>query len=266
MTFSLRADDLQKFSNATLSDNPSNDGDSFSVKIGTRVIRLRLYFADCPETSFNFKSDAQRLKEQTRYFGLKNTKQTLYFGKQAEKFIEENLERPFTVNTAFAKAMGRSERVYGFVTTAKGKDLASLLIKNGFARARGMGRKTPYGLSRNDMFKKLRDLEISAMLKRTGIWSESDPDKLVALREKQRAEDENFSKLKRCLDETPQSGLININTANKKELISIKGIGPVLADRIILKRPFANLDDLLKIKGIGKKKLEKMKPRISLKN
>jgi len=40
----------------------------------------------------------------------------------------------------------------------------------------------------------------------------------------------------------------------------INGIGPVLAERIIAGRPYKTIDDLLKVKGIGSKKLEKIRP------
>jgi DNA uptake protein ComE-like DNA-binding protein len=128
--------------------------------------------------------------------------------------------------------------MYGFIITADGNDLASLLVKNGFARTHGVGRKTPDGVSRDEMVERLRDLEISAMLKRVGIWSESDPDRIAELRAKQRGEDQELKELQSQVKKaaSPQS-LLDLNTASKKELQSIKGIGPVLAERIIDGRP-----------------------------
>ncbi|OQX90680.1 MAG: hypothetical protein B6D58_09750 [candidate division Zixibacteria bacterium 4484_95] len=38
--------------------------------------------------------------------------------------------------------------------------------------------------------------------------------------------------------------LLDLNTATKKELQSIKGIGPILAKRIIAGRPYKTVDDL----------------------
>ena len=257
------AADLQRFSNAQLINNPANDGDSFLVEANGKSFRVRLYFVDCPETSTSSKSDAQRVREQSRYFGLSDAARTIYFGNEAKTFTEHVLAKPFTVHTAFASAGGRSAqgRVYGFITTAGGNDLGSLLVKNGFARTHGIGRETPDGVSRDEMVEGFRDFEISAMLKRVGIWSESDPDRIAELRAKQRSEERELQELQNQVKKakSPQ-GLLDLNTASKKELQSIKGIGPALAERIISGRPYRTVDDLLKVKGIGPKKFENIRP------
>jgi len=255
--------DLQIFSNARLINNPANDGDSFLLQVDGKSFVVRLYFVDCPETSASFKSDAQRVREQMRYFGLSDATRTIHFGNEAKSFTEHALLKPFTVYTDFASALGRSPkgRVYGFITTASGDDLATLLVQNGLARTQGMGRPTPDGVLADEMVEKLRVFEISAMLKRVGIWSESNPDRIAELRAKQRGEDQELKEFQSQIQKTksPQ-GVIDLNTANKKELQSIRGIGPVLAERIMAGRPYGTIDDLLKVNGIGQKKLEIIRP------
>ena len=111
------------------------------------------------------------------------------------------------------------------------------------------------------MIKKLRDFEISAMLKRVGIWAESDPDRIAEFRAKQRSEDNELKELQSQVKkaQSPKS-LLDLNTATEKELQSIKGIGPVLAKKIIANRPYGTVDDLRKVKGIGPDKLASIRP------
>jgi len=56
-----------------------------------------------------------------------------------------------------------------------------------------------------------------------------------------------------------EEGQIDINNAQKEELIQIIYIGEVRAEELILLRPFASLDELIKIKGIGEIYLSKIK-------
>lgn len=56
---------------------------------------------------------------------------------------------------------------------------------------------------------------------------------------------------------------INVNSASASELQRLPGIGPVLAQNIIAARalrPFEHIDDLDRVKGIGPKTLEKLRP------
>jgi competence ComEA-like helix-hairpin-helix protein len=52
---------------------------------------------------------------------------------------------------------------------------------------------------------------------------------------------------------------VDINTATLQQLDGLTGIGPVMAQRIIDARPFSSVDDLLAVKGIGPKTLQKIK-------
>jgi len=53
------------------------------------------------------------------------------------------------------------------------------------------------------MVERLRDFEVSAMLKRAGIWSESDPDRIAELRAKQRSEDQELKELQNQVKKSP---------------------------------------------------------------
>lgn len=62
--------------------------------------------------------------------------------------------------------------------------------------------------------------------------------------------------------------VININTASKVQLMKLPGIGESTADKIIEFRKnslFDKPEDIMKVKGIGQKKFEKMKPYIDTK-
>ena len=67
---------------------------------------------------------------------------------------------------------------------------------------------------------------------------------------------------------TAGAALININTASETDLESLNGIGPVTAAAIIDYRtqngPFATVDDLLDVSGIGPATLEQMRPFVTV--
>lgn len=63
-----------------------------------------------------------------------------------------------------------------------------------------------------------------------------------------------------------ESEKININSAGIADIVRLPGIGPVLAERIIAYRdsagPYTEAEDLLNVKGIGEKKLAKIKSHL----
>ncbi|HSL62330.1 MAG TPA: helix-hairpin-helix domain-containing protein [Desulfotignum sp.] len=62
---------------------------------------------------------------------------------------------------------------------------------------------------------------------------------------------------------------VNINTADKEQLMTLKHIGDALADRIIEYRnqqPFEAPEDIMKVKGIAEKAFEANKDRIVVKD
>jgi comEA protein len=61
---------------------------------------------------------------------------------------------------------------------------------------------------------------------------------------------------------------INLNTANSDQLQEVPGIGPATADKILKMRKsygaFKSVDDLRAIRGIGPKRLEKMRKYLTV--
>lgn len=66
----------------------------------------------------------------------------------------------------------------------------------------------------------------------------------------------------------PENGLININTATLDELMQLDGIGEVKGRAIIAYREehgsFASVSELLNVKGIGEKTLEKLRDNVTV--
>lgn len=63
------------------------------------------------------------------------------------------------------------------------------------------------------------------------------------------------------------TGTLNLNTATAAQLDQLPGVGEKAAARIIehrKKTPFTRPEDLVKVKGFGKKKFEKLKGHISV--
>ncbi len=61
---------------------------------------------------------------------------------------------------------------------------------------------------------------------------------------------------------------VDLNAADRSELMQVPGLGPHLADAILSHRrdrgPFAGVDDLTHVKGIGGKTVEKIRPFVTV--
>ena len=69
-------------------------------------------------------------------------------------------------------------------------------------------------------------------------------------------------------DDSASTVVVNINTASKQELMTLPGVGEVMAERILTYRAsgngFKSVEELGKVKGIGKRRLEQLTPMITV--
>ncbi len=268
------AGELQRIPGVQLVETDWADGDSFRVAFPDgKQHTLRLYGADCLELHIGSgdTTDARRLRAQRRYFGISeygggyesSIAKALELAGRARTLTFELLARPFIVHTAFADGGGdgRYKRIYAFVETADGQDLATVLVERGLARAFGVYRSTHDGQSRADYIEQLKDAELVAASRGQGAWQFTDWDKLQNQRLAQRLEERELAL---SMGTAPPSKPLDPNIAARDQLMTIPGIGEVTANRIIEARPFATVDDLERVSGIGSATLEKIRPYLAV--
>ena len=263
------AEPLREFKNCQLIDEPWADGDSFHVRFpevvgGARDHVVRLYYVDCPESVARLSSDVDRLREQTRYFGVKDPMRTMAIGKEAKAYVKAALSKPFTVWTRFANARGRAAkpRVYGIVIPSDGRSLDEALVRNGFARNKGVRTGLPDGTTIEQHRERLDGLQTEAIMRNAGIWKHSDPMAIVPGREATLQEERERQKIIEAAktNEALKDLRIDPNRASPGELQELPGIGPELADRLIENRPYKRVEDLDRVPGIGPITVEKLRP------
>ncbi len=266
------AQPLEELRGCKLNPTEWADGDSFEVQTADGSTHtIRLYGADCIEWHVNDKSDANRLVAQRRYFGIAefggspkaSIEAAKATGKSAAEETARTLSKPFTVHTSFADARGdgKHKRIYGFVTTAEGEDLAERLIRLGLARAFGVYRETPSGKLGEDYREHLQDVELLAAKGGAGAWAKTNWDRLSMERQEQRKEDAELE-LASGNAKATEAFKINPNTAARDDLMKLPGIGEVTANRIIEKRPYSSAADLLAVPGIGPQTLKNIQPHL----
>ena len=268
------ADELQAIEGCTLVAADWADGDSFRVRLPDgQEITVRLYGADCLEHHVADETDARRLRSQRRYFGITRVKPDAAaaiefakeLGREATAETRSFLDRPFTIHTSFADARGdaRFKRVYAFVFDADGRDLAAHLVSKGLARAFGVSRSTLAAESADDYREMLADLELRAAAAAAGIWAHTDWDSLPVERQLERDEERELE-VAVGRGELPADFTVEINSAPRSELMRLPGIGETLANRIIEKRPYTRLTDLLEVEGIGPSTYRRLKSMLRL--
>jgi competence protein ComEA len=261
------ADDLQTFTGCMLEKSEWADGDSFPVKFPDGKVRtIRLYGADCMEMHLDGdESNARRLRDQRRYFGIGEILVAKFFGEAAKEETVRQLAKPFTVHTSFADGRGdaRFARIYAFVKTAEGRDLAEWLVSRGLARAFGVKRQRPDGTTGAEWQEQLKDAELIAARTGRGAWAKTDWEKLPIARKEARdeaAELETAKERPKANENKP----IDINRASRDELTGLPGIGEVMAQAIIAARPYQKLEDIMNADGIGPATFAKIRQFIAI--
>lgn len=262
----LWAQQLQKLSPCTLVETGWADGDSFAVNLPDgKQQTVRLYGVDCIEIHVQGDdSNARRLRDQRRYFGITDILTAKSVGQAAKAETVRLLSKPFTIHTTFADGRGdeRFSRVYAFVETAEGADLSELLVSAGLARAFGVVRQLPDGTSGNEWARQLNDLELTAARAGRGAWKHTDWAKLPQERKEARNEMAEIEAARGKPAPTENQPL-EINTATRDELMGLEGIGEKTANKIISARPFSSVEELKRV-PISSALLEKIRPFITV--
>lgn len=127
--------------------------------------------------------------------------------------------------------------------------------------------------------KETKEVEVKGEVKNPGVYQaelHASVENIIALAGGI-TENADISTLNMAQDLPDQSVLVvskiqedskvSINTATLEDLITLPGIGPATAQRIIeyrTQQPFNQLEDIMKVKGIKEKLFSKMKDRICL--
>ncbi len=113
----------------------------------------------------------ERNQQKADYFAI-TVDDSAKVGKEAAQFTANALGKPFTVWTAWRKALGRStlQRYYACVEIENQKDLGETLVSAGLAKVFGVRITRPDGMISRTRLLKLKFLETEAAEDRRGAW------------------------------------------------------------------------------------------------
>ena len=67
--------------------------------------------------------------------------------------------------------------------------------------------------------------------------------------------------------QTAAEGVVNLNTATVQQLAFLPGVGPAKAEAIVRtrqRRPFANVNQIVRVRGIGRATLRRLRPYLTV--
>jgi hypothetical protein len=99
-------------------------------------------------------------------------------------------------------------------------------------------------------------------------WRRGRPDLSERLEALDRAERRAVTPLPRAPARRPRAGgpiaPLDVNHATETELAGLPGVGPTLASRIVAARPFADVDELRRVRGFRRSTLQRLRPRLTV--
>jgi competence protein ComEA len=120
------------------------------------------------------------------------------------------------------------------------------------------------GLSPKKIGSLKSSLTVSETAVPTGSAATKEEEKGVK-ESKKKGQSEQTAKAKEQKAAEPTAGKpIDLNTADQKALEDLPGVGAATAKKIIEARPFKSVDDLSKIKGMSKAKVEALRDKVTV--